>query len=123
MQFPSLCGSSLNDYFLNSLKNIFKELAFVFDSNLQTISESPASLSDGLLFKWVNAAFILAFSSSLVLYGILLVTCSTTPHAIMIKGIAIYRVRLPDVRDDVVAEIFLSPTLDSSTCVTWHRIQ
>ena len=50
--------------------NLFKEMAISFDHALQTTLESPANLSKSLLFKLVNAALILAFSSSLVLHGV-----------------------------------------------------
>ena len=43
--------------------NLFKEIAIDFNHGLWTISESPESLFDGLFFKLVNVAIILAFSS------------------------------------------------------------
>ena len=67
------------------------------------------------LFEFVNAAIILAFSSSLVLHSVLLVN-----HALHIKGIVVKRVQQLDVRSDVVAEIFLELTLCSLACVTLH---
>ena len=38
---------------------------------------------------------------------------------LIVKGIAIWGVRRPDVWSDVAAEIFSQPNLSSSTCVAW----
>ena len=70
----------------------------------------------------VNAAVILAFSLSLVLHGVLLVSCSTAPPHIIIKGIAIGDVRQPNVRSNVVTEIFLQSKLDSPACMAWYKV-
>ena len=51
--------------------NLFKEVAIGFNYGLQMTSETPTSLSNG-----VFAAVILAFSSSLVLHKVLLVSGS-----------------------------------------------
>ena len=40
----------------------------------------------------------------------------------LVKGIAIWGVRLPDVIGDGIAEIFWQPTLSSPACVTWCRV-
>ena len=41
---------------------------------------------------------------------------------IIINGTAIWGVRQPDVRGDVVGEIFSQPTLGSPACVAWYRV-
>ena len=38
------------------------------------------------------------------------------------KEIVIWWVGQSDVRDDVVTEIFLQPTLGSAACVAWHSV-
>ena len=68
----------------------------------------------------LNAAIILAFSSSLVLRRVLLVSCSTAPSCIIIKGIAILGVWQSDVRDHVVCRNFL--TVGSPDCVAYCRV-
>ena len=57
--------------------NLFKEIATGFNHGLLTTLQSPASFFDSLL---VNAADIIAFSSSLVLHEVLFVSHSTIPH-------------------------------------------
>ena len=55
--------------------------------------------------------------SSFVLHWVLLVSCST--HS---QRIAIWGVVQPDVRDDVVVEIFWQPSLVSPTHMAWCRV-
>ena len=43
------------------------------------------------------------------------------PH-IIIKEIAIWRVRWPSVRGDAVAEFFSQPRMGSPACVAWHKV-
>ena len=54
--------------------NLFKEIAIGFNNGLQTTSESPLAFPTVSLSKLVNAGSILAFRSSLVLNGDLLVS-------------------------------------------------
>ena len=56
--------------------NLFKEIDIGFNHNLWTTSVFLAAS----LFKLVNAAVIVTFSFSLVLYEVLLVSRSTAPH-------------------------------------------
>ena len=63
---------------------------------------------------------ILAFSSSLVLDGVLLVTRSTPQ--IIIKGIAILEIRQPGVKGDLVTDIFSWLILGSFGSVMWLRV-
>ena len=74
------------------------------------------------LFKLENAAVILAFSSSLILYSVLIVSWYSHVPCAIIKGIAIWTVRQAEVRSDVDAEIFKQPTLVSPVCVAWCRV-
>ena len=78
--------SSLNLFLKNHLQNLL--LAFL------TLS----------LFELVDVAIILAFSSFLVLHNFLLVSYSTASPYIIIKGIAIWGVRRPAIRGDVIIE-------------------
>ena len=70
------------------------------------------------LFKLLIAAVILAFNSSLVLRKVSLVVCSTALY----KGTPILEVRRPDVRGDMIAEVFSQPTLASRACESWHKV-
>ena len=73
------------------------------------------------LFELVNAAIILAFSSSLILLNFVGLSLNHTPH-IIIKSIVICGARQPNVRGDVVTEIFSQPRLASPACVVWCRV-
>ena len=66
-------------------------------------------------FKLVNAAVILASVSSFELHSFvgLLLNCA--------QHIIIWGFRRPDVRGDVVTEIFSWPRLSSPACVAWCR--
>ena len=82
---PKFYENILKDYRLTLLKGI----TIPFNHHLHTTSESPATLSDGLLVQ-VNAAIILAFS----FHGVFLLN-----HAahIRIKGVAVWGVKRSDV--------------------------
>ena len=69
-----------------------------------------------VLFKSVNAAIILAFNSSLVLLGVLLVSRSITHNNQRDCNLG---VRWPDVKGDVVAEIYSHQRLGSLVCMAW----
>ena len=64
------------------------------------------NLTNLSLFKLVNTAIILAFSSSLILQGTLLVSCSTMLHT---RRELQHGVRQPNVGGNMVGEIFLLP--------------
>ena len=69
------------------------------------------------LFKLVNDAVHLAFSSSLVLHRVLVgLLLNRAPHTI-IKGIAIWGVGWLDIRGDVVNVNFLTVKTGSPTCI------
>ena len=57
----------------------------------------------------------------LVLHWILLVSHSTVPHTIIMRFTTRW-VRQPNVRGDVVAEIFWQLILDFPACVAWRRV-
>ena len=72
----------LPKFHVNILKyyrlNIFKEIVISFKKDLQNLRYAFSTVS---LFKLVDVTFILIFSSSFVLRGVLLVCLSNTPHA------------------------------------------
>ena len=90
--------------------------------DLQMTSDSPASLSDGLFIQIVKCCnypclqFIFGGACSFVGFSL-----NRSPHVI-IKGVAIWGVRQPNVRGDYVEGIFWLPTLGSSACVTRCRV-
>ena len=90
--------------------NIFKGITIGFNHGPQMTSESLASLSDGKCLRYLCLQFIFRVGLSF----------NCAPH---IKGVAIWWVREPDVKDEVVAEIFSQPTLGSFACVAWRRVQ
>ena len=69
----------------------------------QTTSKSPARLSQ--LYLWCCTEFF----------------CSLAPH-IIIEGIAMSKVKWPDVWGDMVAEIIHQQTIDSIASVACYRI-
>ena len=100
--------------------NLFKEIAIGLHHNLQL--ESPATLSDSPIIEICKYCtyhcllFIFGVSQSFVGFSL-----NRAPH-IIIKEIAIWKVRQPDIRGDVITEIFWQPRLGSSACVVIHRI-
>ena len=68
------------DYGHQLYLDLIKKNAIGINNYLQTTSESLTSLFERSSFKLVNAAIILAFSSSLLLHGILLASRSTSPY-------------------------------------------
>ena len=110
---PNLHDKILKYYRLNLLK----EIAISFNHGLQMSSESPQAFPIFSLFKLVNSAIILAFSSSHGVAWIFIDLSLNHMTHIIINGIAIWGVRQPDVRNDVVEEILIQPRLGSPACV------
>ena len=81
---------------------------------LQSVQQLFPTVS---LFKLLNAV-VFIFGVAQIFLGL---SHNCTPRLI-IKMITIWRVRRPDVRGDVVAEIFLQPRLGSPACVLRRRV-
>ena len=87
---------------------------------------STITLSTISLFKLVNAAVIITFSSSLVLHKVFLVwetsKTSTPPHTHNNLGDCNVGSSAAWCWGKVVTEIFSQQTLGSPASVTWHRV-
>ena len=103
--------------------NLFEEIAPGFSHCFEMSSESPANLSDGL-FVWIGKCHSYPCLQSIFCVAwTFLVFCSPLPPThIIIKGIAIGRVRRPNVKGDAIAENFWQPKLGSPACVAWRRV-
>ena len=64
----------------NHMKISLDQIYDSFNHGLDTTSKFPERVFDALPFKLVNAAVILAFSSSLEFQIVLMVFLSTAPH-------------------------------------------
>ena len=76
-----------------------------------------SSLSVSLL-KLANSTVFLTFRSCLVLHS---VSLNHSP-CIILKDIAIWTLRHPEIKCDLVAEIFLLQRLGSCACVALYRV-
>ena len=72
-------------------------------------------------FPTVFLFTVVAFSSSLVLYSFISFSLNCAPH-IIIKGIAIWGTRWPDIRGYVVTEISSLAKIGSPACVALRRL-
>ena len=73
------------------------------------------------LFKFGNTVVILAYTLSLEFHGVyFLFLLNRSPY--INKLIAIWRVKLANVRGDLVAKVFLPPPFDSPAFQAWQRI-
>ena len=101
MYLPKLHENILKYYRLN----LFKEIRLASTMVARWLWNLLQAFLMVFLFDLLNPAIILAFCSSLVLLGVLLVSCSTMAQHTIIKGIA-----------------FSQSILDSLSCVAWCRV-
>ena len=103
---------TMDEIYLKKLNSLKKSLLASITASRQLWSLLQAFLTLSL-FKLVNAAVILAFSSFLALLGVFLVSHSTLSHILLSRGLQSVELSRKMFKRDMVAEIFSQLTLRS----------